>query len=90
MTDQPDDPNREARTLRLAENILAMIADAPQIEAQTALAIAITAAICADQDDAAGRQQAAESFTRKVRECIARQDIVGWIMASPVWAAPKQ
>jgi len=76
--------NNEAqdRVVRIVDGILAILAGVDTAEADTALALAVMAAICMTEPDAAMRRQMAEGFTQQVREFIQRRDMVEWIQAS--------
>ena len=89
--DQMTDDNElgQDRVVRLTDGILAVLAGADGAEADTALTLAVVASICVGSPDAATRLQAAEGFSRQVREFIQREDIVAWIKASTRWMSSR-
>jgi len=74
------------RVVKLTDGILAILAGADGAEADTALMLAVVTSMCMGTPDTAMRLQAADGFTRQVRELIQREDIVEWIKASIIWA----
>ena len=76
----------QARVVKLADGILAILAGADGAEADTALTLAVVASMYWGTSDAATRLQAADGFTRQVRELIQREDIIEWVKASIIWA----
>ena len=80
-----DNEFQQDRVVRLTDGILAILAGADSAEADTALTLAVIASMCMDSSDAAARLQAAEGFSRQVRELTQREDIVAWIKASITW-----
>jgi len=74
------------RVVKLADGILAILAGADGAEADTALTLAVVASMCMGTPNAAARLQAADGFTRQVRELIQCEDIIEWIKASIIWA----
>jgi hypothetical protein len=87
MTDDSELVQR--RVVRLTDGILAVLAGADGAEADTALSLAVVASICVGSPDAATRLQAAEGFSRQVREFVQREDIVAWIKASTTWLTSR-
>ena len=77
---------RQDRVVRLTDGIFSILAGVDGAEADTALTLAVVASMCMGASDAATRLQAADGFTRQVREFIQREDIVAWIKASITWA----
>ena len=84
-----DNEFQQDRVVRLTDGILAILAGADSAEADTALTLAVIASMCMDSSDAAARLQAAEGFSRQVREFIQREDIVAWIKASTTWMSSR-
>jgi len=84
MTD--DNKLQQDRVVRLTDGILAILAGADSAEVDTALTLAVVTSMCMGTPDMATRLQAADGFTRQVRELIQREDIVEWIKASIIWA----
>ena len=85
MTD--DNELQQDSVVRLTDGILAILAGADGAEADTALTLAVVTSMCMGAPDAATRLQAAEGFSRQVREFIQREDIVAWIKASITWVS---
>ena len=84
-----DNEFQQDRVVRLTDGILAILAGADSAEADTALTLAVIASMCMDSSDAAARLQAAEGFSRQVRELTQREDIVAWIKASITWMSSR-
>ena len=84
MTD--DVEVQQKRVVQLTDGILAILAGADSAEADTALTLAVVTSMCWGASDVTARLQAAEGFSRQVRELIQREDIVAWIKASITWA----
>jgi hypothetical protein len=88
MTDNAIDMEvQQVRVVKLTDGIMAILAGNDGAEAETALTLAVVTWICVlAPNDTESRHQAAEGFTRQVREFIRREDIVEWVKASIRWA----
>src|SRR5262249_18017607 len=81
------DDEAQDRIVKLASSIMAILAGVKSPEADTALTLAVTTAIClAAPNDPALRLESVEGFAQSVREFVQRDDIVDWIKASIIHA----
>jgi hypothetical protein len=79
------DMEAQDRVVQLVDGINLVLAGADTAEAETALSLAVVAAICTvAPNDAAARLQMAEGFTQQVRNLVRRDDIVEWIAAATI------
>jgi len=77
------DNEAQDRVVKLASGIMAILAGVKSPEADTALTLAVTTAICfTAPNDPALRLKLVEGFAQSVREFVRRDDIVDWIKAS--------
>jgi hypothetical protein len=76
------------RVVRLVDQINVVLAGADGAEANTALSLAVVAAVCmVAPNDASTRLRAAEGFARQVRQLVQREDIIAWIKSSIIWVS---
>lgn len=85
MTDDFNEATQE-RVIALVNQIMAVMAGVDEVEAKTALTLAVVSMIVSTSDGDAECHTQAMVFTGQVLDYADRRDIVEWIKAATSWS----